>query len=226
MAQRVSGYVRRELEFYPTPFWVVHALAEHIDLKGKGIWEPACGTGEMCDAILAAGAANVYATDIKDYGYRGFSGELDFVSGQSPAITHYDGILTNPPYGERGKLAELFIEHGLRRISDYGFLALLLPSDFDAASTRAKYFRDCPIFAGQVTLTKRIKWFDEDIPCKKCDGTGKILEIKCKTCKGTGMTRPGPSNNHAWFVWQRTWIGGSQTQRKMYAPRVAEKVAA
>lgn len=218
MAQRGSGYVKRELDHYPTPHWVVAALAEHVDLKGKGIWEPACGMGPICDAVLAAGAAYAHATDIKDHGYKGFDGVLDFVSEKAPQLTHYDGIITNPPYGERGKLSELFIESGLRRIADYGFLALLLPGDFDAASTRAKYFRDCPIFSGQITLTKRIKWFDEEVTCKKCNGTGLMSGLKCKPCKGKGMKKSGPSEGHAWFLWQRTWIGGSQVPRKMYAP--------
>src|ERR1035437_4767364 len=219
MSQRVSGYVRRDLEHYPTPSWCIDALAEHVDLKGKGIWEPACGTGIMCEALVAAGVRYAYATDIKNHGYHGIKEELDFVSGQNPALTHYDGICTNPPYGDRGRLAELFIEHGLRRTADYGFLALLLPADFDAAKTRARFFADCPTFAGQITLTKRIKWFDEEVTCKKCAGTGMVSGLKCMPCKGTGKKKSGPSQNHCWYLWQRTWVGERQIPRKMYAPR-------
>ena len=163
MAQRVSGYIRRDLEFYPSPKWTVDALAEHVGLRGKTIWEPACGTGEMSEAIRDAGAAHVHSTDIKDYGYGGFNGIHDFVAWLPPPLITFDGAITNPPYGERGRLAELFIENGLRQIGERGFLALLLPADFDAAKTRAKYFENCPLYAGQITLTRRIKWFDEEV---------------------------------------------------------------
>lgn len=194
MSQRASGFERVANDLYQTPAWVLHALAEHVEFKGKGIWEPACGQGKLAAAIVEAGAAYAHCTDIVNHGCPQFSGELDFTIEASSSLTHYDGIVTNPPYGERAKLAEAFIEGGLRRTRDYGFLALLLPVDFDSGKTRAKFFDDCPRFAGKVTLTKRIKWFDD----------------------GSTST---PSVNHAWFLWQQTWIGERQTPRIMYAPR-------
>jgi hypothetical protein len=192
MAQRDSGYERRDLDHYPTPAWVVEALAEHVDLQGKGIWEPACGTGEMCQALVACGAAYAHGTDIAEHGYPYQHAAVDFTQpGNNSGLIHYDGIVTNPPYGERGKLAEQFILSGLQKMGDYGFLALLLPSDFDHAKTRYHLFGDCPWFAGKIVLTKRIKWFDGPA---------------------------SPSANHAWFVWQHTWIGKRQTPQIWYAP--------
>ena len=41
MSQRASGYERKELDLYQTPAWVVDALAEHVPLRGRTIWERA-----------------------------------------------------------------------------------------------------------------------------------------------------------------------------------------
>ena len=195
MAQRESGYARVAADLYETPAWVIDALAEHVSLDGKGIWEPACGTGQMAKAIKAAGAAYAHASDIIDHGFS--HDTFDFLQeGPCPFLVHYDGIITNPPYGPRCTKAVAFCESGLKRIRDYGFLALLLPVDFDSAKTRAHLFRDCREFAGKIVLTQRIKWFEPP----------------------PGEKKAGPSENHAWYLWQRTWIGERQTPRIMYAP--------
>lgn len=47
---------------------MVAALAScEIDIKGKRVFEFGCGSGLMANAVLAAGAREVYATDIPDY---------------------------------------------------------------------------------------------------------------------------------------------------------------
>ena len=219
MSQRVSGYIRRDLEHYPTPNWVLHALAEHLKLAGQRVWEPACGTGEMCAALLEAGVLSVVATDIKDRGYHGIHAVADFLKSEPPSRAAWNGIVTNPPFGKQGRLAEAFIERGLQLLAEHGgFMALLLPVDFDSGKTRRRFFRDCPMFAGQVVLTKRIKWFDEPVPCKKCGGTGAIGEFKCKPCKGTGEVSPGPSQNHCWMIWEASALNVVTPPFKFYAP--------
>jgi hypothetical protein len=50
MGKRETGYARVERDLYPTPHWVVSALAEHVDLRGLTVWEPACGDGRMAEA--------------------------------------------------------------------------------------------------------------------------------------------------------------------------------
>jgi hypothetical protein len=39
------GFARIERDFYPTPSWVVEALAEHVDLAGMRVWECADDDG-------------------------------------------------------------------------------------------------------------------------------------------------------------------------------------
>jgi predicted RNA methylase len=188
-----SGYERVEKDLYPTPPWVTEALGEHIDLTDLEIWEPAAGNGQMAEALKAAGAT-VHATDICPYDYP-LDKVLDFTSGMHRA-KRFDGIITNPPYGQRNKLAEEFVEVGLRHIArDGGFLALLLPTDFDSAKTRSHLFRDCPYFAGKVVLTRRIKWFEPP----------------------PGERKKSPKENHTWYAWGRSVLRGRHPA-VLYAP--------
>jgi predicted RNA methylase len=87
-----------------------------------------------------------------------------------------EAIVTNPPYGEdrRSALACDFIRHALKL--DVQTVAMLLRVDFDSGKTRVDLFRDCPAFTGKIVLLDRIKWFE-------------------------GPSQP--SDNHAWFVWNR-----------------------
>jgi hypothetical protein len=180
---------RVERDFYPTPAWVVEALAEHVELAGKNIWEPACGDGRMAEALKALGAAGVHATDIADYGFPG-TRRLDFLTATS-APPGIDAIITNPPFGSQAKLAVKFAETGLRQIIGDAVLALLLPIDFDCGVTRRHLFADCSAFAGKIILLDRIVWFANPDPSKAA-----------------------PKENHAWFLWTHAPHDGA---RIMYA---------
>lgn len=76
-------------------------------------------------------------------------------------------------------LAEAFVRRALA-LADK--TAMLLPIAFDAAKGRRDLFESAP-FKAKYTLVKRIRW--ENIEQKKA----------------------GPSQNHAWFVWERGYQG-------------------
>jgi hypothetical protein len=200
MGKHEAGYARLERDLYPTPAWVVtDALAEHVELAGLTVWEPACGNGDMAEPLRQQGCARVYATDIVDRG--GAQDEvLDFLSAQNPKLERFDLIVTNPPFGERGSLATTFIEVGLKRLGPGGLLALLLPADFDSAKTRARHFADCPHFLAKIVLTKRIVWFERN------DGV-----------------REAPKENHAWFLWQKSLLRVRHAPMILYSPAAAER---
>jgi hypothetical protein len=163
MGKHETSYARVERDAYPTPAWVIEALAEHVHFRDRTVWECACGDGCMAEALKAAGCARVYSTDIVTNGYAGQDGVLDFLSGRTPSdLPRCDGAVTNPPYGPRGKTAEAFIERCLQLLAAgyTDFAALLLPHDFDSAKTRAHLFGDCPHFVGKITLRRRVKWFE------------------------------------------------------------------
>jgi hypothetical protein len=175
MGKHETGYQRIERDYYPTPPWATEALLAHVDIRGRPIWECACGDGRMAEVLKAAGA-QVYSTDIVDRGYAGFDALHDYVRDPYPT-SPFEGVITNPPFGPRGKLAELFIEIGLKSMDD-GFLALLLPTDFDSAKTRAHLFGACPEFAAKIVLNRRVKWFENPLKPKM-----------------------SPKENSAWFLW-------------------------
>ena len=52
-------------------------------------------------------------------------------------------------------------------------------SDFDSGKTRPRFFRECPLFAAKIVLTKRLVWFSNPDPAKE-----------------------RPKENHARFIWQ------------------------
>lgn len=149
MSQRESGYDRKERDLYETPAWVTHALVPHLRLL-PGIWEPACGSGQMVEALVEKTGAYVLGSDLHQ-------GGADFLMLGLPEGSQWDAIITNPPY----ELAQQFIEHALRLMEPVGGLvAMLLRTDFDHAKSRSHLFRDCPAFARKVVLVKRILWFD------------------------------------------------------------------
>ncbi len=90
------------------------------------------------------------------------------------------GIATNPPYG---RLAEPIIRHAIKLSRQVtGKVAMLLPHAFDTAKTRRDLFEQPP-FKTKFAITKRIRW--ENLEQKKA----------------------GPSQNHAWFVWDWSFVG-------------------
>jgi hypothetical protein len=196
MGKHGAEYARVERDLYPTPHWVVAALAEHIDLTGLTVWEPACGDGRIVEALRSAGCARVYATDIVARGCCQVE-VLDFLSVKNPKLARPpDATITNPPFGASGRKAVAFIETGLTRIRRHrGILALLLPRDFDSAKTRTRYFADCPEFVATIVLLRRVAWF------QRSDGI-----------------REAPKENSAWFLWERGALRVRRPPITLYAP--------
>jgi hypothetical protein len=189
MGKHERGFERVDKDLYPTPAWVVAALAEYLDLDGKVIWECATGTGKMAEALKAAGAA-VYCSDIVHRDYP-LNGVFDFTTEENPPTLPpiVDLIVTNPAYGQGNRLAIKFIDAGLRRIANRGTLALLLPVDFDSAKTRSHLFRDDQYFTGKLVLTRRIVWFE------RSDGEKR----RRRTMLGSSGRRP--FSEHAGCRW-------------------------
>jgi hypothetical protein len=149
----------------------------------------------MVEALKAASAAKVWASDVTNYGYP-LDQILDFVTGTAPDLP-FDLICTNPPYGQRGRLAVQFVEAGLRHVANGRArgLALLLSADFDSATLRSRLFRDCNQFLSKVVLTRRIVWF------RRTDGR-----------------REQPKENAAWYLWEQPLLRTRQPPVVLYAP--------
>lgn len=169
MSQRNSGYDRKANDAYYTPPWVTKAVASY--LRGRHVWEPACGNG----AILK---------QLQRMGFKGFGTDLargeDFLSHRflmKPPKKRFNVICTNPPYGD---FAQPFIERALYLTKGQrGEVAMLLKTDFDQGVTRRHIFAEHPAWSKKIVLNYRIKWFKS-------------------------VTGSGPSENHAWFIWDWT----------------------
>ena len=165
MSQRNSGYARRPTDDYPTPPGPVRALAPYLRTRALYVWDPAAGGGQLVQAL-------------SDEGFRVTGTTDDFLLRTAPPVDHIQALVTNPPFGSRGKLAVEFIRHALTL--PVPLIAMLLPVDFDSAKGRTNLFKDCPAFAGKIVLLGRVKWF-----------AGKN----------------DPSSNHCWLIWSRSHRG-------------------
>lgn len=115
------------LDFFPTPPWAVRALLTYcVNVRGRFVWEPACGEGHMSRSI-AEFADHVFASDVRDYGWGHVVHDflMPFVPGGRPA----DWVITNPPF----RLAEQFIHRGLELAPN---VAVLVRSVFTESAVR------------------------------------------------------------------------------------------
>lgn len=116
------------LDFFPTPSWAVRALLTHcVSVRGRRVWEPACGEGHMSRPI-AEFAAGVCASDVHDYGWG--HAVHDFLMPFAPAEAGpVDWVITNPPF----RLAQEFICRGLEVAPN---VAVLVRSVFTESEVR------------------------------------------------------------------------------------------
>lgn len=124
------------------------------------------------------GSGHLVATLLRR-GVKAIGTSTDFFTITTPPEGVTD-LITNPPYGEkrRGELAVRFIEHALKL--KVPRVAMLLRCDFDSAVSRQHLFRQNSTFAGKIILLNRIRWFEGP---------------------------SSPSDNHAWFCWDRAHVG-------------------
>lgn len=175
MSQAPSGYERIEGDRYYTPAWVTNALLSVEMFHGLTI-DPAAGGWHLVDAMRACGSLCEGFDIAPDPGMVGGWQAKDFLTWCADSDCR--NIVTNPPYGKGGRLAVAFIEKALAdTVRAGGKVAMLLRIDFDSASGRRKVFGDHPAFAAKYALTKRIRW--ANLP----------------------QAASGPTDNHAWFVW-------------------------
>lgn len=137
-----SAIDRNTTDFYRTPPEVTVALLnfleEHGDIRpkrGPTIWEPACGTGEMVEAMKAKGYRVLYS-DLYPTGYGWNNIPHDFLA-DAPRGLSYEWIITNPPFSQ----AEKFIRRALELGKPCAFL---LKSQFWHARSRLALFREHP----------------------------------------------------------------------------------
>lgn len=103
------------LDYFPTPPWATRALFEHVfpelgERAWSSIWEPACGEGHIAE-VCREYCANVYASDVFDYGYGSVFDFLAKPGAHPDEVTGVRWIITNPPFGDA---ALAFVEEAFR----------------------------------------------------------------------------------------------------------------
>lgn len=98
--------------------------------KNMMIWEPACGSGAICEIFKNRGY-NIIGTDLNQFGYG--DPYINFLETDISC----DWIITNPPFSK----ATAFIEHALSLNKPCAFL---LKSQFWHAKSRLKLFESNP----------------------------------------------------------------------------------
>jgi hypothetical protein len=159
--------LRQPDDRYETPDHVTQTIVSYLRTRTLHLLEPAIAPADRMGKML------------RKVGFRVTSMSGDFLQCRAVPNDRINCIVTNPPYGDRGKLGCEFIRHALA-LEGVRHVVLLLPVDFDSAITRTGLFRDCRAFAHKIILLGRIKWF----PGPK-----------------------SPSTNHAWYCWDRAHRG-------------------
>ena len=148
LANGSTSNKRRELDFYPTPPDVTHALMRFLHRHGiqerMQVWEPACGDGAMAKVIAEYGH-DVYASDIRETGYG--DGGIDFLNFRGSEYLRgfnapeCDCVITNPPFN----LSEQFIRAAIEQAGrTHGTVAMLLKSQYWHAAKRKALFEEHP----------------------------------------------------------------------------------
>ena len=130
LANNSTTNKRRELDYYPTPPDVTHALMRFLSLNRCRVWEPACGDGAMAK-VLAEYGHDVFSSDIRQTGYG--KGGVDFLA----EAKECEAIITNPPFA----LSEAFIRHSLPQAE---VVAMVLKSQYWHAAKRKALFEEFP----------------------------------------------------------------------------------
>jgi hypothetical protein len=112
-------------------------IVPYLQTRTLHIWEPATAPSDAMGRTLRRAGFKVTSTT------------GNFLSYRAAPADDITCVVTNPPYGSRGKTACYFVEHGLELAQH---VVMLLPIDFDSAKSRAALFRDCPAFAHKVVL--------------------------------------------------------------------------
>ena len=179
----------RKHDFYQTPPEATRALLR-VERLPKGIWEPHCGLGAICEVLLDAGH-RVAATDLKDRGYVHQAAAMSFLEATScPAGV--EGIVMNPPFTD----AAIHVRHALGLCP---YVAALLRLSFLEAGNEKTDAGRARLFCLDGGHLARVHVFRARLPMMHREGwTGP---------KATSTVA------YAWFVWSRYHKGPSTMYR-------------
>jgi hypothetical protein len=183
--------IPREVDdFYRTPYWCTDALCRVEQFDG-GVWEPACGDGEISEVLRWYG----YEVTSSDLISRGYGWTADFLAFRNLQIPpQHPNVVTNPPY----RLAEDFVHAALAMRSPKVAMFLRL-AWLEGGRRKASIFDRTPPSRVWVMSNRPTLW----------TGSGG-------SDKTTGGAIP-----YAWFVWDRKHVGPTTVGWLSRSPNLA-----
>lgn len=176
------GRERIENDYYATPFETTKALLDSVEFKGNFL-EPCVGGGHIAEAIRKYYNSDIFALDLVDRGYPNTI-IADFLKYNFEK--EFDNIITNPPY----KLAQEFLEKGMKVIKENGKIAMFLKIQFLEGAKRKKMFEKFPPKNVYVFSKRQNPWRN-----------GSPVDENGKKWSSTMC--------FAWFVWEKGYKGES-----------------
>lgn len=181
MGAPVKMHARGTDDWYCEPEWATALLLQHENF-GRVVWDPACGGGNVCRAVIASGR-HAIGTDIvrraEGDDSEWWVGHHDFVSDASFPV--FDDIVTNPPFF-RAAGTEAFIRR-----------ALSLPAG------KVVVFTDVKFLAGQ----RRANGLFRDHPPSRVWIHAKRPSCPPGTHLAAGHKAEGGTADWCWLVWDR-----------------------
>lgn len=178
--------------------------------------------------VLGEEFAEVWATDVHDYGYEGMAGRVDFLMPDLEPPVGIDWIITNPPF----RLGPQFILRALE-LAEVG-VAVLVRTSFDEGAARYhELFRDRPETWALPFVERVVMWQGAmigqafalrgrsgvgqggDVFAQRCIGDiarrADLLGYRggCGCSRGTGRQVRGPVQ----LCW-RLWRGHEPVERR------------
>jgi hypothetical protein len=200
MSATGRGTVRMDKDFYPTPAWVIEAIAPKVDWSRVHLaCEPCVGSGAIPKALLPWYQGPWVTFEVRE--------GLDYLEPRAMPWEPVDLNLTNPPYGPAADF--------LRPLDHSSCVAFLLRINFHGSEERAGLLSlNRPTH--QYTLSKRPSFVDvcdgfpETKTAKKVKGCGAVYQKadRVKTCPACGgKVKAGTdATEYAWICWDRGQI--------------------
>jgi hypothetical protein len=200
-------------QLYCTPRWATRAFMEKWGdaiPKGAKVWEPACGYGDISEAVKECRPdLHITSSDIEQRSY-GLAGSKDFLTHEPKNPSNIpDVIITNPPY----RLATAFISKSLQLIShkEQFMVALFMPLSGLAGQARATHiYKTHPptqliTFSERVTIYPHASTLENDLSAFRAGEKSKFSYDKDGKVKKASTVLES-----AWFIWSNMAVDKPQ----------------
>lgn len=193
---------RRALDDYPTPDWVIRAIAFHV--AGARVLDPCCGAGAVLDVFAERGCVVSGIELSPERADEARAKRHEVVTADALAVEwpQADLIITNPPYSH----AQEFAEKAIASVAPGGTVALLLRLGFLAGKKRLGFHR---ANGSSVYVLSSRPSFVKSVSCSwkpKC-GWHVMLDLdadppkSCEGCGGSVSVNTTDSSEYGWFLW-------------------------